>query len=285
MEIPGYALLDSGNGQRLEKFGGKILIRPSTLCLWKPRQAQAIWDKADASYNHEKGWKFRTARFEEWTFESNAFALKLRTQDNGQVGFFPEHANYMGKLSDILKTLHKSLGRPAKVLNLFAYTGMASVVCLKAGAQVTHVDLAKKALDWASINFELNKTSPAALRLIKEDAADFVHREIRRDKKYDIIISDPPSFSRVAANKTWQLDDVIVPMLESTTKLLEKDQSALFFTCHHAELSGPIAANLLLDLTAGRDAKVENSPLAIPEQNSPRSLPAGSLVTCLVGLS
>ncbi|MBN8548993.1 MAG: class I SAM-dependent methyltransferase [Deltaproteobacteria bacterium] len=283
MKIPGYALLDSGNGQRLEQFGDKTLVRPSTLCLWKPRQAKALWDKAQASYNHDKGWKFNGPRFEEWTFGSSSFQLRLRTQDNGQVGFFPEHATYMPQVEQLVKSYTKTLGRAPRVLNLFAYTGMASVVCLKAGAHVTHVDLAKKALDWASANFELNAIPASSLRLIREDAADFVHREIRRDKKYDLIISDPPSFSRIAANKTWQLDDVIVPMLEATTKLLESNMSALFFTCHHAELSGPIAANLLLDLTSGMKAEIANTPLAIPEADSPRSLPAGSLVTCRIG--
>lgn len=285
MEIKGYALRDSGNGQRLEQFGDKLLVRPSTLCIWKPRQSKNVWDQADATYNHDKGWKFRAAKFEEWNIESSLWSLRLRTQDNGQVGLFPEHATYMNRLDSVVRALADKLQREPRVLNLFAYTGMASVVCSRAGAHVTHVDLAKKALDWASANFELNRVPASAIRLIKEDAADFVHREIRREKKYDVIISDPPSFSRIAANKTWQLDEVIVPMLEATIKLLEPELSALFFTCHHAELSGPIAANVLLDLTSQRSALIENTPLAISESGSARSLPAGSLVTCLSGLA
>lgn len=275
---PHYELLDSGDARKLERFGEKVLVRPSTLCLWKPRLPRSAWDQADAFYEHERGWKFRAQKFESWNCACGEVKFKLRTQDNGQVGLFPEHASYMPRLAQAVRAISAKRAAPARVLNLFAFTGMASIVAAKAGAQVTHVDLSKKALDWASENIALNDLPADALRFIKEDAGDFVERELRREKKYDIIIADPPSFSRISGKKTWQLSEIIQPMLEQYVRLLEAHDAALFFTCHHTEMSPPIVGNILLDLTHPRRTSLEFSHLSIPEKDSGRTLPAGWLV-------
>lgn len=280
----GYELLDSGAGKKLERFGDKRIIRPSSLCIWNRRLAEADWKSADAEYDHKAGWKFRAQKFEEWDCTCDGFTLRLRTQDNGQVGFFPEHSLYMPKLEQVVRTISGLRTRPARVLNLFAYTGMASIVVAKAGGHVTHVDLSKKALDWASINFGLNSAPAGAYRLIREDAGEFVERESRRGNKYDIIITDPPSFSRVTAKKTWQLEEVIVPMTRALTAILESDRAALFFTCHHADVTGPTVSNLLFDFLPTGTVQCEQTALTLRELKSGRVLPAGSLVSCTLGL-
>jgi 23S rRNA (cytosine1962-C5)-methyltransferase len=159
---------------------------------------------------------------------------------------------------------------------------MASIICLKARAHVTPVDLSKKALDWASQNFELNGVAALPLRLIREDALDFVDREVRRNKKYDIIICDPPSFSRITPKKTWQLEEIMLPMMENLAKLLDPKRGALFFTSHHSDLSGPLVSNVLLDLFAGKKLETDSLALSIRESGSPRLLPAGNLISCVL---
>lgn len=281
--IPQYELLDSGNGQKLERFGERALVRPSTLCLWKPRLDRNAWGNADATYEHERGWKFRAQRFESWNCACGEVALKLRTQDNGQVGLFPEHATYMPELTAAVRDIFAKRAASPRVLNLFAYTGMASIVAAQAGAQVTHVDLSKKALDWASENIALNDLPGDSIRFIKEDAGDFVERELRRGKKYDIIIADPPSFSRISGKKTWQLSEIIQPMLAQYVGLLEERDVSLFFTCHHTELNPPIVGNVLLDLVHPRHASMQFSHLSITEKDTSRTLPAGWLVLARLG--
>ena len=276
--FPSYQLLDSGGGLKLERFGERTIIRPSSLCIWSQRAPQSAWDAADARFEPKQGWKFRKAKFEEWNCSSEDLILRLRAQDNGQVGFFPEHTSYLGELLGCIENAKARLQAPPSVLNLFAFTGLASIAAVRAGAHVTHVDLSKKALDWASTNFELNKLPPDARRIIREDAGDFVEREIRRQKRYDIILTDPPSFSRISSNKTWQLEEVLAPMVGSIAKLLPEEGGAIFFTSHHAELGGPVVGNLLCDALPSKKLEIQYRNLSIPETNSQRILPAGNLV-------
>lgn len=276
-----YELLDSGEREKLERFGDRILIRPSSWCVWKRRKAAGLWNSAHARYEHERGWMHRGTRFDEWCFESEFGALELRLQSNGQVGIFPEHAQYLDVLVSEVKRLSGLRGAPTRVLNLFAYTGMASVACLKAQAHVTHVDLSKKALEWARRNFELSGVDKQQMRLIREDAVLFVQREVKRGREYDIVVADPPSFSRISEREEWNLEEVLAPMIADIARLLAGDAGALFLTNHHFESGGHVMANLVRDGFAGRAATVETRELLLKESDSDRVLPAGFLVQTL----
>lgn len=277
-----YELLDSGNGSKLERFGQKLIIRPSSLCIWARRQPQSTWTRADAEYHPGGGWSIKGGAFEEWDISIAGCALRLRLQENGQIGFFPEHSSYLPSLMDALNHSQQRRENVPKVLNLFAYTGLASVLAAKHAAHVTHVDISKRALDWASINFQLNAIPETSRRIIREDAADFIEREARRSNSYDMIICDPPSFSRLSGKKSWQLEDILPRMVGSLAKLLSMDGGSIFFTSHHAELGGAVTANLFYDSFKDRSPKIETRQLSIAEHDSPRAIPAGTLVylTC-----
>ena len=276
----GYSLLDSGEEQKLERFGSKVISRPSSLAIWRRRKGQDVWGKWDAQYHPDGGWAFRTKTFNEWEMDLGSFRLELRLQNNGQLGLFPDHLNY---LPDLLKAV-KACGKShPQVLNLFAYTGMASMALAKVGCEVCHVDLSKQALSWARRNMDINDLSSreesAGVRLIPEDAVKFTERELRRGNRYDLIIADPPSFGRLGKGKSWSLDEIALQLVDNCFKLLAPKHGSLFLTCHHSVMGQEVLNNLLLD-HAPEDARITTRNLALPEQDTKRLLPAGYLAIC-----
>ena len=269
-----YELIDSGDGARLERFGDRVLIRPSKFSVWK-RRNPAAWSKAHAEFDHKKGWRFFGEKFGEWEVRGKDATLILRLQENGQIGLFPEHLSYLDELQQAVRTL-KEKSEEVRVLNLFAYTGVASIVAAKGGATVTHVDLSKKVLEWASENFKRNDLT--GIRFIKEDALTFVERELRRGNTYHIIIADPPSFSRISPKEEWTLETVLSSFIRDLAKLLVPQHHALFLTSHHFESGGMVMANLLLDSLNDGESEVRSRELAIKEHATERRLPAGFLV-------
>jgi 23S rRNA (cytosine1962-C5)-methyltransferase len=278
--VGGYTLIDSGKSERLERFGDKILARPSSLAVWK-RNHLSLWNDFDATFVHDDGWQFKGNQFEEWGLDVCGVKLVLRLQRNGQIGFFPEHTSYMPDLDAAVLRFKAQGSQAPQLLNLFAFTGMASMVAAKSGAQVTHVDILKPALDWARRNAAENLLPETAIRFIPEEALTFLRRELKRGKSYQIIILDPPGFSRVAKNQSWDLEEVLLEMVSLTTKLIAPG-GEIYFTSHGAEHGGTMVANLYRD--ALPDAEIEARPLQIPENqpaqgaSSIRYLPAGYLV-------
>lgn len=273
MPLTSYSLVDSGGLAKLERFGEKLLVRPSRFCLWSRRRPE-LWDAADAEFDHKTGWSTRGARFEEWTIEDQGIRMTLRLQQNGQVGLFPEHASYATRLAELLPTAQ---GRAPLVLNLFAYTGLATVFCARAGAEVVHVDLSKQVNGWARQNLSLSGLAEAPVRFIQEDTLAFLDREHARGRLYDLVVADPPSFSRVSSKSTWNLDDVFAPLLERIERVMRPGAS-LVLTSHRFELGPEVMANLAYDVFT-RPITVERSSLVLEEEDSPRLLPAGYLVT------
>lgn len=275
-----YTLIDSGKSERLERFGDKILARPSSLAVWK-RNNLSLWNEPNATFVHDEGWRFKGNPFEEWVLEVCGVKLVLRLQRNGQIGFFPEHTTYMRDLDAAVLRLKSESAQPPQMLNLFAFTGMASMVAAKSDAQVTHVDILKPALDWARRNAAENLLPDSAIRFIPEEALTFLRRELKRGKSYQIIVLDPPGFSRVGKNQSWDLEDVLLEIVELTTKLIAPN-GEIFFTSHGAEHGGTMVANLYRD--ALPNAEIHTTPLQIPESqpaknaSAVRYLPAGYLV-------
>ncbi|MCO6429534.1 MAG: class I SAM-dependent methyltransferase [Deltaproteobacteria bacterium] len=274
----GYSLVDSGDFMKLERLGEKLIARPSSLCIWRKSAAEAEWRKADATYLPKQGWTFKGQKFEKWEVAFDSFSLRLRLQDNGQVGLFPEHANSLVLLAHLISSRPANDKSPLNVLNLFAFTGMASIVLAGLGCKVCHVDLSKKALSWARENFELNKIPPEQCRLIPEDSLTFLQKEIRRKNGYNAIIIDPPSFSRTSS-AAWKLEDVIHQMIDACSKLLI-DKGLLVFSCHHSAINAAVLRNLLLDNPDNHLSIISSKDLAIPETDGKRSLPAGCYVLC-----
>lgn len=269
-----YALLDSGDGEKLERFGPLTIRRPSSLAIWRKR-APKLWQKADLEFRPGTGWN---RALTQWQIQIDDVKIELRPQKNGQVGIFPDHLLY---LDDLLKAA-KQHTQPVRVLNLFAFTGMATVFLRKLGASVCHVDLAKHAIAWASHNLEINDlqaTGGKHTRLISDDAIKFLSREVKRDNRYEIVLIDPPSFGRTGKNKSWKLEEVIYELLRDCLMVLSK-RGALFFTCHHSAFESQVLANIARDIFSSSEWSIDARDLHIPELNSPRKLPAGHLVIC-----
>lgn len=272
MEID-YDLLDSGNGLKLERFSEKILIRPSSLAIWD-KSDEKLWKKADAVYDLDKGWCYLSPRFDEWSLKVGSdLQLILRLQDNGQVGLFPEHHLYLDQMIDAISDCKKD---KVEVLNLFAYTGMASILCAKAGAFVTHLDLSRKALKWAKQN--VDKNGLKGVRFIEDDAVTFVQREIKRGKKYDLIIVDPPNFSRTDKRKSWNIENIL-PQLLGDLATLSNERVHIFATSHYLTYGAKeMMSNILRQKLQPNEIFTQD--LTLKELHSENTLPAGTLVYC-----
>ena len=262
----GYQLIDSGDGEKLERFSDKILLRPSTVSFWKKRTKDWSYD---ARWEPKKGWIYKREKFDSFLVDFGTVKLEVRLQSNGQIGIFPEHAIYMSELQEII-----SAKQDCQLLNLFAYTGMASNIALKLGASVTHVDIMKKCLDWMQVNQKHNQLLDKNLRLVPEDALVYLRREAKRNKKYDVVIADPPSFYRIDHSRVWNLEENFHSLMELIIPVINKD-GYLFISCHSFSLE--IFRNLILDYPELELLDYKNLTLT---DTSGRQLPAGVFGLC-----
>lgn len=277
--IPGYTLLDSGDGEKLEQFGSTILRRPSSLSSWRKRLPASAWDAAKATYQPPDRWSFSGNRFGEFAVSIQEISLQLELNSNGQIGIFPEHALYLPLVGETISSMSKTKGRPLRVLNLFAYTGLASLFCAQRGdVAITHVDLSKRAIEWAKKNAQLNSIPETKIRWIVDDALAFMAREARKGQTYDIIIIDPPSFSRVSKKNSWTLEEKTPEIMTLLLNVLDPEAGEVFFTNHASASVSEVARNIALDAFNDRGVTISIESLALKEKNTERVLPAGSLI-------
>jgi 23S rRNA (cytosine1962-C5)-methyltransferase len=222
-----YALLDSGNGGKLEQVGSYRFVRPEPQALWRPALPPAEWDGADAIFapagvdDEEAGrWRFNRELPQSWRLQWEDLNFLSRPTPFRHLAFFPEHSVHWRFAREHLLALR---GQQPEVLNLFGYTGLASLACAKAGAKVTHVDASKKAIGFARDNQAAAGLADAPIRWICDDALTFVKREIKRGRRYDGIILDPPKFGRGPNGETWRLEDQLPELLEACQTLLRAD--------------------------------------------------------------
>lgn len=272
--FPGYALLDSGAGEKLERFGEFVLVRPDPQALWRRRLAPGEWQRADLVFVRESD---RGGRFERrgqappetgWPLAFDGARFWIRPTPFKHVGVFPEQAPNWRWTAERLG----AAGPGARVLNLFGYTGVASLLARRAGAQVTHVDASRQSLAWARENAALSGLGEEGLRWVLDDALAFARREARRGARYGGILLDPPHYGRGPKGETWQLEDDLVPLLEACAKLLA-EQSFLVLSSYAVGYTALSLANLLRDLEGG---EVEAGELVLPEEGAgARLLPCG----------
>lgn len=260
---PDYALIDSGEGRKLERYGAHIVIRPEPQCLWSPRRPD-LWAEADAEFDptdeDEAGaWRVRRRPPE-------AFPLRWReTRFHGRLtafrhlAVFPEQAANWAWLAEAIG----GAARP-RVLNLFGYTGVASLICAQAGAQVTHVDASKKAVAWAKENAALSGVNN--VRWIVEDARKFVAREARRESRYEGVILDPPKYGRGPDGEVWRLFEDTPALVRQCAELLSADAQFLLLNAYAARISGPALAGLLAEALNGRGGRVDWGELTLVEE-------------------
>ncbi len=239
----GYALVDSGGGRKLERFGGVLLDRPAPQAIWDPRP-DAPWKEARARFDRREGgngdWTPRGGPLPgPWTAVFGGGELEIRLTGFGNVGLFPEHAAHFGWLAERLRSVPDP-----EVLNLFAYTGAASLACARAGARVTHVDAARQVNAWAKQNLERSGVTEGFVRFLADDAVKLVQRELRRGRRYRGVIADPPSFGRGPSGEVWKLEEHLPGLVNRCLELLD-DDGFLLLTAHSPGISSGVLAALL----------------------------------------
>lgn len=263
-----YALIDSGDGEKLERYGSLIIRRPEGQALWQKQLDGVRWDAADASFSgdmDEEGqgrWRYKgEALPETWPLEFDGMPFYGRFTSFRHTGVFPEQAVHWLSLRDLISS-HKD-SRPVSVLNLFGYTGLASLVAARAGATVTHVDASKKAIGWARENQQLAGLDDAPIRWICDDAMKFCAREVRRGNSYDIILLDPPAYGRGPKGEVWQLFDHLPPMLDLVRQLQSSSPLMTVLTAYAIRSSHFAMHEIMQEVFAGMDGRLESGELII----------------------
>jgi 23S rRNA (cytosine1962-C5)-methyltransferase len=276
--FPDYALLDSGNGRKLERFGRFTVDRPEPQAMWQPALEPGIWLRADAVFkgggDEEDGeggrWRKIKPMPETWPMRVLDVTTLCRLTSFRHLGIFPEQLPHWQWMLSRLRGLHAN---PPRVLNLFAYTGAASLVAAGAGAEVTHVDASKKAIAWAKQNRAVSKLDEASIRWIVDDARKFVAREVRRGKSYHLILVDPPKFGRGPEGEVWDVFLHLAPLLRDCAALLAQPRAALVLTTYAIRASALAMDGLVRECLAERGGMAESGELAVIEQSGGRLLP------------
>ena len=265
-----YRLLDSGDGRKFERFGKHTLVRPCSQALWRPTLAGGEWARADASFDREDGnrWHGRGNLPKEWTIETAGIRFKLGGTDFGHLGIFPEQRAQWKWIRETVRAA-RAEGRTVRVLNLFAYSGGSTLAAALGGAEVCHLDASKGMVEWARENAALNGLADAPIRWIVDDAHKFMKREIRRDRRYDAIILDPPTFGRGAGGEMYKIERDLKETLGLVKDLLLDSPLFVLFSSHTPGLSPIVAENVLGQLWPSATLEsgemlLEGSPLPCP---------------------
>lgn len=271
-----YKLLDTSCGERLERWGDVTLIRPDPQIIWKTERDEE-WDNADARYiRSNKGgghWEIFRKTQESWNVRFGEITMLVRPTGFKHTGVFPEQAVNWKFFDEIIK----GAGREISVLNLFAYTGGATLACAKAGANVCHVDASKGMVSWARENAALSGLSDKPIRWIVDDCKKFVEREIRRGRRYDAVIMDPPSYGRGPSGEVWQLEDQIYDLVELCAGVLSDNPLFFVINSYTAGLT-PSVMKYVLSQTVGKkyDGVLSADEIGIMVEKTGQCLPCGS---------
>lgn len=279
-----YEMIDTSGGEKLERWGDAVLIRPDPQVIWDGVRKSPLWNKADARYlRSNKGggeWEYLRRLPQSWTISYKELSFHIRPTGFKHTGLFPEQAvNW-----DYFMKLIRAAGRPVKVLNLFAYTGGATLACAAAGAEVCHVDASKGMVQWARDNAGLSGLADKPVRWIVDDCEKFVQREIRRGNRYDAVIMDPPSYGRGPSGEIWKLEEKIHPLVELCTGVLS--DTPLFFALNSYTTGlSPSVMEYLLGITVAQKfgGQVSADEIGLPVTESGYILPCGSTALWTAG--
>jgi len=272
-----YELIDAANGERLERWGDVTLIRPDPQIIWKNEGEAAEWHTAHARYIRSSSgggaWDYRRKLPESWHISYGDLRFMVKPTGFKHTGLFPEQAVNWDHCADIIR----SAERPVNVLNLFAYTGGATLACAAAGASVCHCDAVKGMVDWARTNAKLSGLDDKPIRWIVDDANKFIRREIRRGTRYDGVILDPPSYGRGTNGEMWKIEDCIYGLMEDITALLSDKPLFVLLNSYTTGLSASVMS-YLLQMTVGKrfPIEVQSEEIGLPVKQTGLPLPCGS---------
>ncbi len=273
-----YSLLDSGDQYKLERFGEHILARPCAQAVWRPVLPTHIWKAADAHFSRDQGNRWTAIRSlpKFWNTTLHGLKFKIAPTDFGHVGLFPEHSSQWKWMESVLKKASK----PARVLNLFAYSGGATLVAARAGASVCHLDASRSAVAWARENAALNALEGKPIRWIIEDVAKFLQREIKRGVRYDGVILDPPSFGRGRQGEVFVIERDLQELLHAVRQLLSDHPLFIIFTSHTPGFTPLVLHHLLQQVLQGLGGDLETGEMLLPvleeKEKNIFSVPSGS---------
>ncbi|HSW86218.1 MAG TPA: class I SAM-dependent methyltransferase [Rhabdochlamydiaceae bacterium] len=270
-----YFLVDSGKQQKLERFGDYLLVRPCSQAIWEPRLPYEKWSRADGVFTREKEnkWNVFAKLPKSWTVEIEQIQFKIAPTDFGHLGVFPEHAvlwKWMEK-----KMIRYTEGSRPNILNLFAYSGGATLAAAKAGAKVCHLDASKGMVSWARENAALNGLTDAPIRWIVEDVVKFLKREIKRGSRYEGIILDPPSFGRGNQGEVFKIERDLNLILELCRNLLSNEPLFLILSTHTPGFTPTVMRHILSQTMLGLEGKIEAGEMLLSGQDT-LDLPCGS---------
>ncbi len=294
-----YVLLDSGDGEKLERFGRVVLSRPDPQALWAKKLSAAEWKKADGHFSREESggkWSLKSHVLAKWQISFGGLSFWIKPTAFKHTGLFPEQVvnwewmekqikNQFRPQADVprsglpeglqLPRSGISVGDGIEVLNLFGYTGGATLACAKAGAKVVHIDSSKAAVNWARENAEASGLADAPIRWIIDDARVFVEREIKRGRKYHGIIMDPPAFGHGPTSELWRIEEHFLKLVEDCKKLLADKPIFFLINGYSAGYSAVAYENMMSDLVSKYGGEIEIGELTIEEEKVGRLLPAG----------
>lgn len=271
----GYKLLDSGRESKLERVGPYLLVRPSPQAVWSPSLPEKDWQDVDAVYIRSStgggSWDFKRRLPERWEIEHRGLRFFIKPTGFGHLGIFPEHGDSWEWVEDRIRKANGAVS----VLNMFAYTGGATMASARAGANVCHLDASKGVVDWAREDALLSGLNDKPVRWIVDDVVKFIQKEIRREKTYDGIILDPPSFGRGAGGEIWKIEDDLLKLLYECRKILSAKPLFIHLSCHSPGFTPLVLQNLLAEMMKEKKGASSCGEMVIHE-SSGRVLPSGA---------
>jgi 23S rRNA (cytosine1962-C5)-methyltransferase len=272
-----YELIDSGMGQKLERYGAYVLSRPDPEVLWRKDLDGSVWENRDFEFirkGEKTQWLKKSGVPADWNMEYGGLTFVVRPTSFKHVGLFPEQLPNWQWMQELIKDT-STQDKKISVLNLFAYTGGATLACAQAGAQVCHVDGSKTAVAWARENAELSGLKDAPIRWIVEDCVLFLKREIKRGHTYDAIIMDPPSFGHGPKDELWKIEENFLELMDLCKQILSEDPLFLLINGYTAGYSAIAYENNLKDIFVGKGGTIEIGELVIEQSTSKKLLPCG----------
>ena len=280
-----YELIDASAGERLERWGNIILIRPDPQIIWETPKINPLWKKAHARYHRSSSgvghWEPYKKVPDVWSIGYEELKFNLKPMGFKHTGLFPEQAVNWGLMGRVLAGL-KPAGEPYRVLNLFAYTGVATLACLAAGAHFTHVDASKGMVAWGRENAKISGLADRPMRWLVDDCMKFVERELRRGNTYDGIVMDPPSYGRGPNGEVWKLEEKLSKLLALSSRLLS-DRAVFFLVNSYTGGLSPTIVKFMVELTAGqgRRGSVLADEIGLPVTDRDMILPCGNTTVWL----